>query len=405
MLRAQLCYSEYKKYFKIIWKVTNMAVALETLYSEIDPSHHVKLLTKSCFHKRIDWMHMVEDMDFVPFLHGDELVFNSGINYVSNEWLRVYIDAIYEKHAGGLILSMRDEMKISQEIIDYCNELELPLFSARWSTPFIDIMRVFSGILLKNEQRETNLSAALRNAIYYPDKEELYRSEFERNGLLQHMNYTIAILSCDAYGTGEGNVILHRIQKGIRGMLKTGIVCEEQERLIILVVGNTENEVIEASRRMCQEDENIYMGIGTTVQNMNEISKSYQRAATAYKLTKHSIPQNVISYSELGIYKILTDQKEEEIYPEFVEETLGNLIKYDQENDTDYLKILMAYFENECSIINTARSLYCHKNTMTYKINKIKEILGYEILDNENRMKIMIAIYIMKLGNFDRTKE
>jgi len=64
---------------------------------------------------------------------------------------------------------------------------------------------------------------------------------------------------------------------------------------------------------------------------------------------------------------------------------------------TDYLDILTAYFENECSIINTARSLYCHKNTMTYKINKIKDILGYDILDNENRMKIMISIHIMKL--------
>ena len=375
-----------------------MAVALETLYSEIDPSHNVKLLTKSCFHKMIDWMHMVEDMDFVPFLHGDELVFNSGINYVSNEWLKGYIDAILERRAGGLILSMRDEMKVSQEIIDYCNLIEFPLFSATWATPFIDIMRVFSGILLKNEQREANLSTAFRNAIYYPENEELYKSEFERNGFLTNMDYTIAILSCDAYGTEAGNEVLHRIQKGIRSLLKNGIVCEEKEQLIILVVGNTENEVIGASRKMCQEDKNIYMGIGTTVHHMNEIHKSYHRAITAYELSQDPIPGNVVSYNELGVYKLLADQKEEEIYPEFVEETLGVLIKYDEENGTDYLEILIAYFENECSIINTARSLYCHKNTMTYKINKIKEIMGCEILDNENRMKIMIAIHIMKMG-------
>ena len=375
-----------------------MAVALETLYSEIDPAHNVKLLTRSCFHKMIDWMHMVEDMDFVQFLHGDELVFNSGINYVSNEWLKGYITAIYEKRAGGLILSMRDEMRVSQDVIDYCNEIEFPLFSATWATPFIDIMRVFSGILLKNEQREANLSTAFRNAIYYPENEGLYKSCFEQNGFLQHMDYTIAILSCDAYGTGEGNEILHRIQKGIRGMLKSGIVCEENKRLIILAVGNSEKEVIEACTQMCQEDKNIYMGIGTTVRRMNEIFRSYHRAVTAYKLTQHPIPKNVVSYNELGIYKLLADQKEEEIYPGFVEETLGNLIRYDQENGTDYLKILIAYFENECSIINTASSLYCHKNTMTYKINKIKEIMGCEILDNENRMKIMISIHIMKLG-------
>jgi len=374
-----------------------MAVALETLYAEIDPAHNVRLLTKGCFHKMIDWMHMVEDMDFIPFLHGDELVFNSGINYVSNEWLKIYIDAIYEKRAGGLILSMRDEMKISQEIIDYCNEIEFPLFSATWATPFIDIMRVFSVILLKNEQREANLNTAFRNAIYYPENEELYRSHFERNGFLFDMDYTIAILSCDAYGTEEGNEILHRIQKGLRKLLKNGIVFEEKARLIILVVGNSEDEIIEASEKICQEDKNIFIGIGTTVQHMNEIYKSYHRAATAYKLTKHPIPKNVVSYNEIGVYKLLTDQKEEVICSEFAEQMLGSIIKYDKENGTDYLKILISYFENECSIINTARSLYCHKNTMTYKINKIKEILGYEILDNENRMSIMIAIHIMKL--------
>ena len=375
-----------------------MAVALEMLYSEIDPSFHVKLLTKSCFGKMIDWMHMVEDMDFVPFLHGDELVFNSGINFTSNEWLRGYIEAINDRRAGGLVLSMRDEMKISQEVIDYCNELEFPLFSARWSTPFIDIMRIFSGILLKNEQRETNLNAAFRNAIYYPQNEELYKGHFEQNGFMQHMDYTIAILSCDTYGTQEGNEVLHRIQKGIRNILKKGIVCEENDSLIILIAGNSDDEVIDASRKICKEDKNIYIGVGTTVHQMQDIHKAYHQAVTAYKLSGKIVQNNIVSYRELGIYKLLMDQKEETIYSEFVEDTLGNLIKFDQENDTDYLKILKVYFENECSIINTAKSLYCHKNTMTYKINKIKEILGCEILDNENRMKIMVSLHIMKLG-------
>ncbi|MGN1266964.1 MAG: helix-turn-helix domain-containing protein, partial [Dorea sp.] len=89
---------------------------------------------------------------------------------------------------------------------------------------------------------------------------------------------------------------------------------------------------------------------------------------------------------------------EEEIYPEFVQETLGALIQYDQKNGTDYLKILEAYFENDCSILHTAEKLYCHKNTLTYKLNKIKELLGYDILTNENRMKVMISFHLLKMG-------
>ena len=251
---------------------------------------------------------------------------------------------------------------------------------------------------MKNEQRETNLNAAFRNAIYYPQNEELYKGHFEQNGFMQHMDYTITILSCDTYGTQDGNEVLHRIQKGLRNILKNGIVCEEDDRLMILIAGNSEDEVLEASRKICQGNKNIYIGVGTTVHQMKDIHKSYNQAVTAYKLSGNPIQNNIVSYKELGIYKLLTDRKEEEIYAEFVEETLGNLIRFDQENGTDYLKILTAYFENECSIINTAKSLYCHKNTMTYKINKIKEILDCEILDNENRMKIMVSLHIIKLG-------
>ena len=79
-------------------------------------------------------------------------------------------------------------------------------------------------------------------------------------------------------------------------------------------------------------------------------------------------------------------------------ETLGELLKYDRENRTDYMDILETYFENDCSAVRTARALYCHKNTLAYKLDKIKKVLGYDILKNENRVKIMVAIYILRLG-------
>ena len=82
---------------------------------------------------------------------------------------------------------------------------------------------------------------------------------------------------------------------------------------------------------------------------------------------------------------------------EYVREVLGALIKYDKENDSDYVYILEKFFENECSILHTSKVLYCHKNTLTYKLNKIKEILEYDILENENRMRIMLAFHIIKM--------
>ena len=375
-----------------------MAVELENLYAELDEKYEVTLLTRSCFHKMISWIHMVEDKDFVSLLHGDELVFNSGLHYVSEEWLKDFIAALNREHSGGLIIALRDGMKIPKEIISYCNEIEFALFSATWKTPYIDIMRSFSVILLRNEQKQTNLSTALKNAIFFSNNEELYVSLFEGNRFFRDLNYNIIILSCNVYNTEQGNEKLAQIQRGLHYILKKRIVYEENNRLIILTTGYSERELLEAFRKICDKDDNIYVGIGTTVRDIREIHKSYERAYTAYQLTKAPIEKNILVYDELGIYKILSDVKEPEIYPRFVKETLGSLIDYDKNCGTDYVKLLEIFFQNECNIVETAKATFCHKNTMAYKINKIKEILGYDIIKNENRVKIMVAYYIIRAG-------
>lgn len=375
-----------------------MAVELKDLYAEIKPQYEVRLHTKSCFQKRIGWIHMVESGEFARSLYGDELVFNSGLNYTSEGWLKDFITVLNHVHAGGLVVALRDGNLFSKEIIDYCNEIKFPLFSASWDTPYMDIMRLFSEILLRNEQRDTNLVAALKNVIYYPKNEALYLNHFESNGFFRDMEYVIMILSCNAYATEDGNERLKQIEKEIYYILKNGIMYEEEGRLIILVSGGRRNNVEKQLRKICGKDSNIYMGIGPAVSRMKDIHNSYEKAYTAYQLTKTAIPKNILSYEELGVYKILADAKESAIYPAFVREILGNLMDYDKKNSSDYMQILEAYFENECSIIQTSKALYCHKNTLSYKLNKIKEILGYDILSNENRTKIMLSFYILRLG-------
>lgn len=375
-----------------------MAVELKELYAELKPQHEVKLHTRSCFQKTIEWIHMVEEADFARLLHGDELVFNTGLNYISEEWLLSFIERLDKVNAGGLIMALQDGHEFSQEVIDYCNMIKFPLFSASQRTPYIDIMRLFSKILLLNEQRETNLISAFKNAIYYPQNEELYRSHFESKGFFRDMEYMVIIVSCHTYDTETGNEKFGQIERELYPVLRTGIVYEEEGRLIILMAGRQRAKAANEFRRLCRREPNIYVGIGPSVKRMKDIHNSYEKAYTAYQLTKTAIPKNILIYEELGVYKILADAKESAIYPAFVRETLGKLMDYDKENGTGYMKILEAYFENECSILYTAGALYCHKNTIAYKMNKIKDILGYDILSNGNRTKIMLSIYILRLG-------
>ena len=103
-------------------------------------------------------------------------------------------------------------------------------------------------------------------------------------------------------------------------------------------------------------------------------------------------------YEKLGVYQLLANMKEPEICFNFVDKTLGSLIEFDSLNETNHLEVLECFFENECNLVQTADALFFHKNTLKYKINKIQEILDCDIRSNENRLRIMLALHIYRLG-------
>lgn len=374
-----------------------MAVALEELYQEIEPLYDIRLVTDSCFHKIIEWTHIVENPEFIKLLHGNELVFNAGLQYTSAAWLLDFVKRLIEAGAGGLVLSLHDGKNYSQEVLDYCNEKQFPLFAAGWNTPYIDIMRLFAAVLLKNEQRETNLNTALRNAIYYPENEAAYIHYFEYNGFYRNMEYIMAVLSCNAYWEEDGNKRLQEIARELHYLLEHEIIVEENGRLLIMVSEQGKEHLKKVLQKICASDSRVYVGIGTEVSGLRELQESYEHAMTAYQLTKTAIETNILAYEELGLYKILSDIRHPELGERFIEEVLDSLIRYDEQNGTDYMKILEAFFKHDCSILHTSKAIYCHKNTLNYKMNKVKEILGYDIMSNENRARIITALYFMKM--------
>ncbi len=374
-----------------------MAVALEELYREIEPLYDIRLVTESCFHKIIEWTHIVENPDFIQLLHGDELIFNAGLQYTSADWMMDFAKRLIDAGAGGLVISLHDGKGYSKELLDYCNEKQFPLFTAGWNTPYMDVMRLFAEVLLKNEQRETNLNTALKNAIYYPENEAAYIPYFEYNGFYRNMEYIMAVLSCNAYWEEGGNKRIQEIARELGYSLEHGIVVYENNILLIMVSEQEKEHLKGVLQKICGSDCQVYVGIGTEVPRLQELRESYEHAMTAYQLTKTAIETNMLMYEELGVYKILSDLRHPELGESFMEEVLGELLRYDEQNGTDYMEILKAFFENDCSILHTSRVIYCHKNTLNYKMNKVKEILGYDIMSNENRARIMVALYFMKM--------
>lgn len=375
-----------------------MAVELKKLYEEIRYKYNVHLETESCFDKQISWLHILDNIEFAPFLHGDELIFNSSLNDASEKERQQYIDQLLLSKAGGLVVSLQPEHSFSNHLIQYCKEQNFPLFTTSWETPFINITRIFSEILIDTERTGMDLIAALKNAINHPNEHSSYLSHFTDNHFPLEDDYIISIIGYHQ----DANIYFHesmeQIEKIIKNTFNNCVQYKEGKMLVLLTRGYNVESILNSLSPLTDNFPDFYFSIGSTETQLSNIHKSYHTAKQTYYLSNRIIPKNPLCYKDIGVYQILVDMKNPEtICPSFSRNILGKLIDYDRNNRTKYMDVLRDFFANDCSITRTSAATFYHPNTLKYKVKNIKEILGYDITSNENRVKIQLALYMLDL--------
>ena len=376
-----------------------MAVELKKLYNEIRYKYNVKLETESCFGKQISWLHILDNIEFAPFLHGGELIFNSSLNDATKEERQSYIDQLLLSKAGGLIVSLQNDRAFSEEMIQYCNAKNFPLFTTSWETPFINITRMFSEILIDNERADMDLIAALKNAINHPEDLDSYLSHFLDNHFSLEDEYIISIIGYQKEENIYFRECMNRIEKHISNVLDNSVHYKEGKMLVILTRGHSVDFVYNLFVPLANRFADVHFSVGSAETQLSALNRSYHNAKQTYYLSDHIFPNNPLCYRDIGVHQVLVDMKNPEIIcPSFIKETLGKLIDFDYENRTKYMDVLRDFFANDCSITQTSAATFYHQNTLKYKVKNIKEILGYDITTNENRVRIMLALYMLDLS-------
>ena len=388
-----------------------MSVGLSSLYEEIK-KHGVELACgENGLKNKIRWIQIVESIESAGFLQGNEFAFTTGLGIKNERDLLDLVAKANEKGASAIIVYIGKYIKnISSDLIDYCNTHNFPLFVAPWGVDMSNTMKDITINIIESEKKYTEVSNAIKDAIFLPEKTDLYLPVFRKLGYKTEWKYTISLIEIEAKDVKTYNVedytsyIISYIDEEL-SHIRSQYICVNMVNSIVILFYNKRYDEIKDIIK------NIYIKIGKKFENFNfyigvykenikieNMYKSYEESKKIARINKLLRNNNVkIRPNELGVYKLLLSIEDKEIIKSFYENTIGDLIVYDELNNTDYVDLLINYYENNCRINETANALYIHRNTVKYKIKKIEEILDVNFSDIGDKNKIYISLMIKQI--------
>ena len=389
-----------------------MSVTLGMLYDKVKSKEEIRLVAgEKGLENVVRWIHMVESIDISAFLEGNEVAFTTGIVLTSKKELYELVEFNYKQKAAGMVINVGPYIEeIPQEVLEFGEQHDFPIFEVPWRVHMANIMHEFSIQINLDEQKELEIVSALKNAITFPESENLYVPTLLKYGYKREWSYCIVMAEvnnkkCMPLNNEEKKQLLRYSRRYFSSWGQKAAVWQLDENIVFFFTNCREEKIKEEMQQFWREAEVylfpgavLYGGIGRVTKSMRCIGKSFVQAEKIKKLQKKKQQKGIfVTYSDLGLYKLLLSMENTEILEEYYAETLGKLEAYDHINETDYLYFLRQYFDLGCSAQEVAAKMFIHRNSVTYKLHKIEEIMGFSISEQKNRMILMIAFMIKEI--------
>ena len=147
---------------------------------------------------------------------------------------------------------------------------------------------------------------------------------------------------------------------------------------------------------------NAKIAYGTVVQNIKDISRSYNEAKMAMDVGKIFYDEkSVIAYNKLGIGRLIY-QLPIPLCKMFMDEVFPGTTP--DEFDEETLLTIRKFFDNSLNVSETARQLYIHRNTLVYRLDKVNKATGLDLRVFEDAITFEIALMVVRYMNYMERK-
>lgn len=138
----------------------------------------------------------------------------------------------------------------------------------------------------------------------------------------------------------------------------------------------------------------IYSGIGIPGNGKEGVVQSYKTAESACMLIRQLRGRHVMEYDDTDL-RFLLSSIDSQKRASYLKKIWGGCEPGEKE---EMIRCLQAYIKNEGSLAKTAEELFIHKNTLQYRLAKIKNCTGYDPRKLNEAIFLHIALFLGEMA-------
>ncbi len=276
---------------------------------------------------------------------------------------------------------------------------DLDLLTTTYAAPLF-------ALTLAHERTSTELGLRYRRAVveallsgHFVDTDDA-RQKARAAGLAA-APFCVALLRiADDTGAPAGARLADRLAAGLSGDVVGPIAVVRDGAVVALVP----DDVATDPRRLIVDVLRRNGGTGRVRAGLSEPTTVAEHAPAAYRQAEQAAEMGarvghddpVVSYEDLGIYRLLLRIGNETELWRYADDVLGAIIAYDDERQLDLLPTLSEYLRCKGSMKHAGERLHVHANTVAYRVRRIEVLTGLNLADPDDRLAAHVAVKIVE---------
>jgi len=140
----------------------------------------------------------------------------------------------------------------------------------------------------------------------------------------------------------------------------------------------------------------LYFGVGEYHPDWKGLKDSYQEAMLAIHLAKTFSPEKTLFFFKDGLAEYCLTRVPSQARQRYYEQILGELIKDINPYKRELVDTLEVFFKENLNTAETAERMFIHRNTVMFRLNKIREITGLNAYQYSDAVRLQIALMFWK---------